>query len=107
MSEIKLTVKDQYLHAFLEFLNTLDYVSVKNVANLKKNGKGLPVIENDSDPSKPQVDNFIEPIEEKMDLENLLKEQNYQGPDRNRFKQMVREIAIEEPIVELLSQLTK
>ena len=107
MSEIKLTVQDQYLNAFLEFLKTLDYVSIKRVAGQQQNGAVAPLP--DKSPIVPVVDanKLIEPLTETTDLATLLEEQQYTGPDRKRFRDLVKTIAIEEPVKELLAQLTK
>jgi len=42
MSEIKISIDDQYLQAFLAFLQTLNYVQVEKVTKNGKSGKAKP-----------------------------------------------------------------
>ena len=49
------------------------------------------------------LENLLEPIEEKIDLQKILKEQNYQGPNKRRFKRLVEELNIQEPIEDLVA----
>ena len=46
------------------------------------------------------------PVRAETDLEALKREQNYQGPDRQGFEQVAIEMNIEEPIEDLMAQLT-
>jgi hypothetical protein len=50
---------------------------------------------------------LLEPIEEKTDLQKILLEQNYRGPNKRRFEKFAKELAIEEPIEDLLALLAK
>lgn len=50
---------------------------------------------------------LLEPITERIDLRKLLLEQNYKGPNKRRFKRLVKEINVQEPIEDLLALLTK
>lgn len=50
---------------------------------------------------------LLEPIEEKTDLQKILREQNYRGPSKRRFEKFAKELAIEEPIDDLLALLSK
>lgn len=47
------------------------------------------------------------PVREKTNLEDLIQEQNYQGPDRERFEQAARNMNLQEPVDELVAMLTK
>ena len=47
------------------------------------------------------------PVQEKTDLDDLIQVQNYRGPNRQRFDQAVQRMNIQEPIEDLLAQLTK
>lgn len=46
-------------------------------------------------------------IKEKFDFDEIVKEQGYNGPNRERFAQIVKELDIQEPIEDLLATLTK
>ncbi len=47
------------------------------------------------------------PVRSKTDLNQLIAEQKYQGPDRQHFEAAVSQMDIQEPIEELISQLTQ
>jgi hypothetical protein len=47
------------------------------------------------------------PVREKTDLDELIKAQNYRGPDRERFQRAARDMDIQEPVEDLLALLTK
>ena len=53
------------------------------------------------------IQKYIRPRPEKTDLQALILEQGYTGPNRARFKQLVKDLDIKEPIELLLSQLTR
>jgi len=48
---------------------------------------------------------IVKPIREKLDIEQLKKEQNYQGFDKDEVDQLIKEIDIQEPIEELLEMV--
>lgn len=48
---------------------------------------------------------FAKPIEEKIDLEKLRKEQNYAGFDKAEIEKLIEEIDLQEPIEELLESI--
>jgi hypothetical protein len=47
----------------------------------------------------------VKPIREKLDIEQLKKEQNYQGFDKGEVDQLIKEIDLQEPIEELLEMI--
>lgn len=50
---------------------------------------------------------LLQPIDEKTDLNKILIEQQYAGPDRKRFAKFVKALKIEEPVEQLVAQLTQ
>lgn len=105
MSEIKLIIEDKYVLSFLEFLKTLNYVSVGEVtvpSEKPKHGSGkkkkLPI----DDPAIKAA----RPLRSGVKVEDLIREQGYQGTDWRRLEQLATDMAIEEPVEELLAQLT-
>jgi hypothetical protein len=50
---------------------------------------------------------IAKPIKEKFDFDEIVREQGYKGPNRERFAQIVKELDIQEPIDDLLATLTK
>ncbi len=48
-----------------------------------------------------------QPLDEKTDLDAILKEQNYTGPNKRRFQRLVKKLDIQEPIEDLLALLSK
>ncbi len=81
---------------FLDFIEKLF-----NQANVIKAKQGF--VENNN----VILQDLLEPAEEKIDLKNILAQQNYHGPDKTRFKRLVKELDIQEPIEELIALLTK
>lgn len=49
---------------------------------------------------------IAKPLRKKMDIEELKREQNYKGANKVKMQKIVAELAIEEPLELLLSQLT-
>lgn len=48
---------------------------------------------------------IIKPMREKSDIEQLKKEQNYQGFNKEEVDRLIKEIDIQEPIEELLEMI--
>ena len=48
---------------------------------------------------------IVNPVREKFDIEQLKKEQNYQGFDKEEVDRLIKEIDIQEPIEELLKMV--
>jgi hypothetical protein len=48
---------------------------------------------------------IVKPIREKLDIEQLKKEQNYQGFDKEEVDRLIKEIDLQEPIEELLEMI--
>ena len=51
------------------------------------------------------IKHLIKPIREKLDIETLIKEQNYKGADKKGIDNLIDEMAIEEPIGDLLKMI--
>jgi len=49
----------------------------------------------------------LQPLDEKTDLDAILKEQNYTGPNKRRFQRLAKKLDIQEPIEDLLALLSK
>lgn len=54
-----------------------------------------------------ELDNIFKPMRESISVEELRKEQNYQGIDRDEFFRLIDELDIQEPIEDLLAMLSK
>lgn len=89
---------------FLDFLEKL--FEQKKAVGADTNEIEVIKIESSAVQNKILVD-LLEPGEEKTDLEKILREQNYQGPNKRRFKRVVKQLNIQEPIEDLLALLTK
>lgn len=48
---------------------------------------------------------IVKPIRENLDVEQLKKEQNYQGFDKEEVDRLIKEIDLQEPIEELLKMI--
>jgi hypothetical protein len=51
------------------------------------------------------VNHLVKPMKEKLDIDELIKEQNYQGADKDFIDGLADEMQIEEPIEELLKMI--
>ena len=56
---------------------------------------------------KRMLASLVLPIAETTDLQQILKEQHYDGPDKTRFESFVKKLDIHEPVEQLLALLTK
>ena len=56
---------------------------------------------------KKYDEEIFKPMRENITIEEMVKEQNYKGFDRDEFDKLIKELDIQEPIEELLNQLTK
>lgn len=105
MSEIKLIIEDKYVRSFLEFLKTLNYVSVGEVIPPRAqpdNDKG----KKNKLPSDDPAMKAARPPRSGVKVEDLIREQGYQGTNWSRVEQLANDMAIEEPVEGLLAQLT-
>lgn len=110
MSEIKITIKDAYLHSFLEFLQTLNYVQVQEVGGvgLKLNGaasSNIMAILKEFSADDPLL-NAIQPMKKSVNIEALIKKHGNKKTDWERLKELAKDMDIQEPIEDLLAQLT-
>jgi hypothetical protein len=109
MSEIRLTIPDQYLAGLLNYLNSLNYVEIEKVVRSdkkirsKKNNKDALIQSLSTDDPLLKA---IKPIRKSATLEVLALEQNYVKTDWNRLRKLADDMAIQEPIEDLLAQLT-
>ena len=51
------------------------------------------------------IKHLIKPTREKLNIDELIKEQNYKGADKSIIDNLVDEMAIEEPIEDLLKMI--
>ncbi len=48
------------------------------------------------------IKNLVKPIKNKIDIEQLKKEQNYKGFDKREVDQLIKEIDLQEPLEDLI-----
>ena len=94
-------------------LNTRKYELISQVMRIEKE-KNVRIIEDFFTQlfykpvyEKKYNKEIFKPIREDITIEEMIKEQNYTGFDREEFDILVKELDIQEPIEELLNQLTK
>jgi len=51
------------------------------------------------------INHLIKPIKENLDIDILIKEQNYKGADKKEIDNLIEDMAIEEPIGDLLKMI--
>ncbi|MCU0348491.1 MAG: hypothetical protein MUC59_16245 [Saprospiraceae bacterium] len=105
MSEIKLIIEDKHVLSFLEFLKTLNYVSIGEVTPRLARPDIVKDKKKKLSPDDPAL-KAVRPHRKGVKVEDLIREQGYQGTDWNRVEQLATDMAIEEPTEELLAQLT-
>ena len=49
---------------------------------------------------------IVKPTREKITVEDLIREQNYKGFDKEKVDKLIKEMDIQDPIEELLNELT-
>ena len=108
MTEIKLNIEEQYLQAFLEYLKTLTYVSVQEVSGKGRRANGASASETMLQNLSPEdpLRKAVRPLRKAVTAEQLAHEQGYQKTDWKRVEQLAKEMDIQEPIEDLLAQLT-
>ena len=102
MSELKLTIEDNYLHAFLNMLQSLNYVSVEQVTPSSKKKQKNKL---DNLAKNHPLREAIKPIRPFVSLQDLAKEQNYTKTDWQALDKIVDDMDIQEPLELLLEQL--
>jgi hypothetical protein len=102
MSELKITIEDNYLNAFLKMLQSLNYVSVEQV---KPSSKKTVKSKLDNLAKNHPLRDAIKPIRPFVPLQDLAKEQNYIKTDWKALDKMVDDMDIQEPLEVLLEQL--
>ena len=102
MSELKLTIEDNYLNSFLKMLQQLNYVSVEQV---KPSSRKTTKSKLDNLAKNHPLREAIKPMRTFVPLQDLAKEQNYTKTDWKVLDKMVDEMDIQEPLDLLLEQL--
>jgi hypothetical protein len=73
-------------------------VSIQNKEDLQRVKDMLESLSKDND----LLYRIVKPVREKLTVEEMIKEQNYRGFDRNAFDLLISEMDIQDPIEELL-----
>ncbi|MEN9613661.1 MAG: hypothetical protein RLZZ628_4475 [Bacteroidota bacterium] len=109
MSEIQLAIQDQYMAAFLEFIKTLPYIEIQQVlptSKLSKPKKTKVAQMLEQIPQDAPIRKVIRPIRKSKSLDEMAKAQNYRGTNMENLKKIALAMDLQEPIEELLAQLT-
>jgi hypothetical protein len=105
MSEIKINIEDKHLFAFIEFLKTLNYVQISEVSANGKTRPSTKVFLDTLAPDDP-LRMAAKPLRAAVTADDLIREQQYQKTDWKRVKAIAQKMDIQEPIEDLLAQLT-
>lgn len=113
MSEIKISIDDQYLQAFLAFLQTLNYVQVEKVTKRGKSGKAKPETGNATEsflenlPPDSPLRQVAKPIRKgNVTAEDLIRESGYVKTDWDKVRDIGAKMNIPQSTEELMAQLT-
>lgn len=103
MSEIQLTVQDQYMAAFLEFIKTLPYIEVQHVKPAVQTKSAIML---EQIPADAPIRRVIRTTRKsKKSLNEIARHQNYRGTNLDNLKAISLAMDLQEPIEDLLSQL--
>ncbi len=112
MSEIKISIDDQYLQAFVAFLDTLNYVQVEKITKGNKgeksnsqSGNATETFLSELPPDSP-MHQAVKPIRKSVTVEELIQESGYVKTDWDKVAQIGVAMDIQESTEELLAQLT-
>jgi hypothetical protein len=107
MYEIKLNIGEQSLSMLLQYLDTLQAVQIEKI--VKKREQKKTVSKNEALlktlPLNDPLRQVIKPIRKGINIEQILKEQNYQGTNWTKVNDIVQKLDIQEPLEDLLAQL--
>ena len=114
MYEVKLNIEEKYLSAFLAYVHKFNSATVEKVtkqdAPKVSEETAVPsktaIFLSSLDPNDP-LREVIKPIRNNITLEEIIKEQHYKGTNWSLIDKIAVDMAIEEPIEDLLAQLTK
>ena len=110
MSEIKINIDDRYLHDFLRFLETLNYVDVKKVITDKNK-----TMDNSTDmngsffanlPPDSPLRKAVKPVKKNVTVEDLILESGNIKTDLDKLRQLAIDLNIQQSTEELIAQLT-
>lgn len=98
-----ITTRKYKLMAYITKMNVAELTAMENLI------AELQIDVNQEIKATDPLQKLIKPIRKKLDIEQLKKEQNYEQNrmDSETFFKLVDEINIEEPLEDLLNQLTK
>lgn len=88
-------------------VETKKYKLIEKITNLQDEDllNKLELILNEYSRGNLILMEIVKPIREKLDIEQLKKEQNYQGFDKEEVDRLIKEIDLQEPIEELLGMI--
>lgn len=107
MYEVKLNIEENSLIILLKYLETLQSVQIEKI--IKKRVQQKVLTKNEELLKNLPVDaplrHVIKPIRKGVTIEQILKEQNYQGTDWEKVNEIAQKLDIQEPLEVLLAQL--
>lgn len=101
MNQIVLNIDNRYTADFLNYLKTLAYVEVQKV----KKTETSDFFSKEESYDNTALLEAARPIRSSVSLAQLAQEQNYVKTDWQRLQKLANDMAIQEPIEELLAQL--
>lgn len=113
MSEIKISIDDQYLQAFLAFLQTLNYVQVEKVTKRGKSNKAKPGTGSAAEsflenlPPDSPLCQAVKPVRKgNVTAADLIRESGYIKTDWDKVSEIGNRMDIPQSTEELLAQLS-
>ena len=108
MTELKIKIEDQYLAAFLNFLETLNYVEVDQSATKRSESARQSATEKFLQTAEPEhpLRKGVRPVRKGATIEDLIRESGYKKTDWKKVASHADNMNIMESTEELLAQLT-
>ena len=108
MYKVELNIEKEYLVAFLSYLETIQAIQIKKITQSRTADKPLSKGEKllKTLPKSDPLRQAIRPIRKGVTLQQILKEQNYQGTDWAKVDEIAVAMNLQEPLEDLLNQLT-
>ena len=107
MYEITLNIGEQSLSMLLKYLDTLQTVQIEKIIKKREQKKVLSKNEVllKTLPLNDPLRQVIKPMRKGINIEQILKEQNYQGTNWTTVNDIVQKLDIQESLEDLLAQL--
>jgi hypothetical protein len=97
------TLTDRKLNLIVQIAKISDEESVRHIEDAISNLKTKGITKK----QRELLEKLARPMREKLDIEQLIKEQNWKPIDREEFDKLIKEMDIQEPLEQLIADIGK